>query len=144
MTTERPTIPADLAYLLTTDHIGHFSAIRDDGSIATYLMWLDFDGEHILTSSPVGSRKAANWRANPQISASVVDHYDDWRFITARGRVIEFRPDVDLEMIDRMSVRYTGAAYRRRNFEREIFVIELDHVDSGQGGWLPKRRQPIE
>src|SRR6188472_1086603 len=77
MTTERPTIPADLAYLLTTDHIGNVSSLRDDGSIATHLMWLDWDGEHILTSSPVGSRKAENWRTNPQVSVSVVDHYDD-------------------------------------------------------------------
>jgi PPOX class probable F420-dependent enzyme len=136
-------IPQDLAYLLTTDHIGSVSSLRPDGSIATHLMWIDFDGQHVLTSSPVGSRKGENWRANPQASVSVVDHYDDWRFVVVRGHVIDIRPDVDLEFIDRMSMRYTGAPYRRRDSEREIFVIEPDHVTARGGGWLPKKRGPL-
>jgi PPOX class probable F420-dependent enzyme len=136
-------IPDDLAYLLTSDHIGSVSAARADGSIATHLMWIDWDGEHVLTSSPVGSQKGRNWRANPQVSVSVVDHYDDWRFVIVRGRVVDIRPDVDLEFIDKMSVRYTGAPYRRRESPREVFVIAVDHVRSGRGGWLPKRRGPL-
>ncbi|HEY5520766.1 MAG TPA: pyridoxamine 5'-phosphate oxidase family protein [Candidatus Limnocylindrales bacterium] len=144
MDDERPTIPEDLLYLLTSDHIGSVSSLRRDGSIATNLMWIDWDGEHVLTSSPVGSRKAANWRANPQVSVSVVDHYDDWRFVIVRGRVVDIRPDVDLEFIDRMSMRYTGAPYRRRENPREVFVIEPVNVRAGRGGWLPKRRGPLE
>lgn len=144
MDDERPTIPEDLLYLLSTDHIGSVSSLRRDGSIVTNLMWIDWDGEHVLTSSPVGSRKGANWRANPQVSVSVVDHYDDWRFVIVRGRVIDIRPDVDLEFIDRMSLRYTGAPYRRREHPREVFVIEPDNVRIGRGGWLPKRRVPLE
>jgi PPOX class probable F420-dependent enzyme len=135
-----PTLPDDLAYLLTTDHIGHAASIRADGSIATHLMWIDWDGEHVLTSSPVGSRKGANWRANPNVSISVVDHEDDWRYVIVRGRVTEIRPDVELAFIDKMALRYTGARYRRRDFQREIFVITPDHVRSGRGGWAPKRR----
>ena len=137
------TVPDELLDLLTTDHIGSVSAIRPDGSIATYLMWVDWDGEHVLTSSPIGSQKGRNWRANPQISVSVVDHYDDWRNIVVRGRVTDIRPDTNLEFIDRMSERYTGAPYRRRGYDREIFVITTDHIGASQGGWAPRRRQPI-
>jgi PPOX class probable F420-dependent enzyme len=143
MDNDSTTIPDDLAYLLTSDHIGSFSALRADGTIATYLMWVDWDGEHVLTSSPVGSHKGRNWRANPQVSVSVVDHYDDWRSLVVRGRVVDIRPDENLAFIDRMSERYTGAPYRRRDNPREIFVIELDHVHAGRGGWLPKRRGPL-
>jgi PPOX class probable F420-dependent enzyme len=137
------TVPDDLVYLLTTDHIGSVSAIRADGGIAAYFMWIDWDGKHVLTSSPVDSQKGRNWRANPHISVSVVDHYDDWRFLVMRGRVVDIRPDVDLALIDRMSQRYTGAAYRRRDSAREIFVIELEYVKAGRGGWLPARRGPL-
>ena len=139
----RLTIPEDLLYLLTIDHVGSVSSLRHDGSIATHLMWIDWDNRHVLTSSPVGSRKGANWRANPQASVSVADHYDDWRFVIVRGRVVDIHPDVDLEFIDRMSMRYTGATYRRRENPREVFVIEPDYVRTGQGGWLPKRRGPL-
>lgn len=44
-------IPHDLVDLLTTDPLGHFSSIRLDGSIATYVMWIDCDGDRILKLS---------------------------------------------------------------------------------------------
>ena len=143
MDNERPKLPDDLLYLLTTDHIGSVSGVRPDGSIATHLMWVDWDGKHVLTSSPTGSRKADNWRANPNVSVSVVDHYDDWRFVIVRGRVVDVYPDDNLAFIDKMSERYTGAPYRRRDHPREVFVIEPDYIRSGQGGWMPKRRGPL-
>lgn len=126
-------IPAELADLLTSNVLGHVSALRRDGSIAHYLMWVDWDGEHVLTSSMVGSRKAANWRRNPQVTVSVVDRSDDWRYLIIRGRVIETRPDEGLAFIDRMSQRYTGQPYRFRDRPREVFVIEPDHVRSSTG-----------
>jgi PPOX class probable F420-dependent enzyme len=126
-------IPDELVYLLTSDRVGHVSSIRADGSIATHLMWIDWDGDHVLTSSPVGSRKGRNWRSNPQVSVSVVDASDPWRSVIIRGRVTDIRPDVDLAFIDRMSLRYVGAPYLRRHVEREIFVITPDHVRASAG-----------
>ena len=134
-----PTIPDDLLDLVTTDRIGHVSSIRADGSIATCLMWIDWDGGRLLTSSPVGSRKGRRWRRDPHASVSVVDRDDDWRFVTIRGRVTDITPDVGLEFIDRMSERYTGGPYRRRDSEREVFVITPDHIEFGRGGWARRR-----
>jgi len=126
-------VPEDLVYLLTGDRLGHVSSIRSDGGIATYLMWIDWDGERVLTSSPVGSRKGANWRANPRASLSVVDADDPWRFLIIRGRVTDIRPDEDLAFIDKMSLRYVGAPYSRRGSQREVFVITPDHVQASRG-----------
>jgi PPOX class probable F420-dependent enzyme len=126
-------IPSELVDLLTTNVLGHVSSVRRDGSIASYLMWIDYDGEHVLTSSMVGSRKAANWHRNPQVAISVVDRADDWRFLIIRGRVIATRPDEGLAFIDKMSVRYTGGPYRFRERPREIFVIEPDYVRASPG-----------
>ena len=126
-------IPKDLTDLLTTNVLGHLSAIRRDGTIAQYLMWVDYDGEHVLTSSMVGSRKAANWRRDPHVTISVVDKADDWRFLIIRGRLIETRPDEGLAFIDNMSMRYTGQPYRFRERPREIFVIEPDYVRASGG-----------
>lgn len=126
-------IPEELADLLTTNVVGHVSALRRDGTMAHYLMWVDYDGEHVLTSSMVGSRKAANWRRDPQVGVSVVDRSDDWRFLIIRGRVVETRPDEGLAFIDKMSLHYTGQAYRVRDRQREIFVIEPDHVRASGG-----------
>jgi hypothetical protein len=130
---DTPNVPEDLADLFDSDIVGHVAALRADGSIAAYLMWVDWDGEHVLTSSPVGSRKGANWRRDPQASVTVVDAADPWRFVVVRGRVIDIRPDEGLAFIDRMSLRYTGAPYRRRGYEREIFEITPDHVRASRG-----------
>lgn len=126
-------IPEDLTDLLTTNVLGHVVALRRDGTMAVYLMWVDYDGKHILTSSMVGSRKVANWRRDPKVALSVVDRDDDWRFLIIRGRVVETRPDEGLAFIDKMSVRYTGQPYRMRDREREVFVIEPDHVRASRG-----------
>lgn len=128
-----PLVPEYLVDLLTSDRVGHVSSIRPDGSIATHLMWIDWDGEHVLTSSPVGSRKGANWRRDPQVSVSVVDRVDQWRYVIVRGRVTDIVTDEGLRFIDRLSVRYTGGPYFRRGWEREIFVITPDHVRASRG-----------
>lgn len=133
------TVPDDLVDLLTSDRLGHVAALRDDGSIAQYLMWIDWDGEHVLTSSPLGSRKGQNWRRDPRVTLSVVDRDDPWRFLIIRGRVTATRPDDDLAFIDKMSLRYTGSAYRRRDMAREVFEITPEHVTAARGraGWRP-------
>ena len=127
------TIPEGLVDLLTTNVVAHVAALRPDGSIAGYLMWVDFDGDHVLTSSPVGSRKGRHWRRNPQASVAVMDPADPWRFLILRGRVTDIQPDEGLAFIDRMSTRYVGGPYRRRDGAREVFTITLDHFRASYG-----------
>jgi PPOX class probable F420-dependent enzyme len=127
------TVPDDLVDLLTTNVIGHVSAKRGDGSIAQYLMWVDWDGGHVLTSSMVGSRKGEHWRRDPEVAVSVVDRDNDWRYLAIRGRVVDIRPDEGLAFIDKMSQRYTGQPYRFRERPREVFVIQPDFVRASTG-----------
>ena len=126
-------LPSDLVDLLTSDVVATVAAHRPDGSIAQYQMWVDYDGEHVRVSSAVGSQKARNWVRDPRVTLSVVDRADPWRFLVIRGRVMETRRDIDLEWIDRVSNRYVGQPYRRRNVEREVFVIEPENVQVRRG-----------
>jgi hypothetical protein len=128
-----PQIPGDLVYLLTGNVVATVAAHRPDATIAQYQMWVDYDGTNVLVSSAVGSRKATNWRHDAHATLSVVDRDDPWRSLVIRGRVVEIRPDVDLAMIDRLSQRYVGEPYRRRDLAREIFVIEADVVQVRYG-----------
>jgi PPOX class probable F420-dependent enzyme len=134
------TIPDDLLDLVTTDRIGAVSWARTDGTVVTHLMWIDWDGEHLLTSSPIGSVKGQHARRSGHVSVVAVDRDDPWRFVNMRGRVADIVPDDDLEFIDKMSLRYTGQPYFRRGFEREIFVIKPDHISIGRGGWARRPR----
>ena len=129
----RTVVPETLRDLLTTDVLGHLTTKRADGSLAPSIVWVDFDGEHVLVSSPLGARKGRNVRADPHVALSVVDHQDPFRYLQVRGRVTAIRPDADLECIDRMSRRYRGTDYRDRRGEREVFEITIDHVRAAGG-----------
>ena len=120
-------IPTELAYLLQTNVVAHVSLVEADGSLVTHVMWVDFDGEHILTSSPTESYKSRAFRGRPQVAVSVVDPADPWRRLSISGRVTGFRDDEGLAFINRLSARYVGAPYPR-TAPREIFVITPDRV----------------
>jgi PPOX class probable F420-dependent enzyme len=126
------TVPDELVDLLTTNILGHVSAVTPSGRIATNVMWVDYDGEHVLTSSPMGSRKGRNWRQNPQASVSVLDRENPWRWVEVSGRVTEIHPDEGLAFINKMSQRYTGRPYSRPG-DREVFVITPDRVRAAGG-----------
>jgi hypothetical protein len=125
-------IPEELAYLLRTKAVAHVSLTEADGSLVTHVMWVDYDGEHILTSSPTQSYKSRALRQRPNIAISVVDPADPWRRLSITGRVIEVRDDVGLAFINKLSERYVGASYSR-TAPREIFVITPDKVRAFMG-----------
>lgn len=121
-------IPASLRDLLTTDVLASIATVRPDGAPAIAHVWVDHVDGQVLTSAPLGSRKGRNVRFNDQVAVMVVDRTNPWRYLQMRGRVVEIRPDVDLAFIDRMSLRYRGQPYADRVHEREVFVIDIDHV----------------
>ena len=124
---DRPEIPADLVDLLTTDVVGHAAFVAPDGSLRTAIVWVDFDGEHVLTSSPLGSFKGRAWRNDPRIAISVADHHDAFRSLSISGRVIDIRPDEGLVFINKLSQRYRGGPYPFPG-AREIFTIGVERV----------------
>ena len=132
-------IPDDLADLLRTNVLAHVTLTKADGSLVTHVMWIDYDGEHVLTSSPVGSYKSRALRQRPHVAVSVLDPADPWRRLSISGHVSEIRADEGLEFINRMSQRYNGTPYPRPG-AREIFVVTPDRVRSFRGRRYPRIR----
>ena len=123
------TIAPELLDLFQEPALAHVSYLNRKGQIVTFPMWIDFDGEHLLTSSPVGSRKGRAFRERPQVSVSIVSTDNRWHWLSASGRVVDIGPDESLAFIDRMSRKYTGSDYSRRT-PREVFTIEIDRLRS--------------
>lgn len=133
MPTATDEVPAELVDLLTGSTLGHVTVITPKGSLATHIMWVDYEDGQVLTSSRVGSAKGKALRAEPRIAVSVVDRANPWRWVSISGRVVEIRPDTDLAFIDKLSRRYTGRDYVMRTMEREVFVIVPDRIRSATG-----------
>jgi PPOX class probable F420-dependent enzyme len=127
-----PAIPEELTYLLRTNVVAHVSLTQADGSLVTHVTWVDYDGEHILTSSPTSSYKSRALRERPNVAVSVVDPADPWRRLSISGRVTEIRNDEGLAFINTLSQRYVGAPYPRPA-PREIFVVTPDRVRAFMG-----------
>ena len=121
------TIPDELRDLFQEPALAHVSYLSGTGQIVAWPMWVDSDGEHLLISSPVGSRKGRSFRERPQVAMSIVSGKNPWHWLSLSGRVVDIRPDDNLAFIDRMSQKYTGAEYQRRS-PREIFTIAIDRV----------------
>jgi PPOX class probable F420-dependent enzyme len=121
------TIPDELRDLFEEPALAHVSYLNRKGQIVTFPMWVDLDGDRILVSSPMGSRKGQSLRERDQVSVSVVSTKNPWHWVSISGRVIDIQPDDSLAFIDRMSRKYVGSDYERRT-PREIFTIAIDRV----------------
>jgi PPOX class probable F420-dependent enzyme len=130
-------IPQQLLDVFDEPALAHVSYLNRKGQIVTFPMWADYDGEHVLISSPIGSRKGRAFRERPQVAISIVATSNPWHWISISGRVVGIQPDENLEFIDRMAHKYTGSEYQRRT-PREIFTVEIDRVSPTEkelGGW---------
>jgi len=123
------TIPDEVRDLFTEPALAHVSYVNKQGQIVTFPMWVDFDGEHLLISSPVGSRKGRSFRERAQVAVSIVSAKNPWHWLSITGRVVDIRPDENLAFIDRMAHKYLGTSYQRRT-PREIFTIEVGRISS--------------
>jgi PPOX class probable F420-dependent enzyme len=128
---ETTTIPDELRDLFDEPALAHVSYLNRKGQIVTYPMWVDLDGDQILVSSPVGSRKGQALRERDQVAVSVVSTKNAWHWVSVSGRVIDIQPDDNLVFIDRMSQKYLGSNYERRT-PREIFTIAIDRVSTAR------------
>ena len=128
---EATTIPDELRDLFDEPALAHVSYFNRKGQIVTYPMWVDLDGDQILVSSPVGSRKGQALRERDQVAVSVVSTKNAWHWVSVSGRVIDIQPDDNLVFIDRMSQKYLGSNYERRT-PREIFTIAIDRVSTAR------------
>ena len=126
-------IPEELRDLFDEPALAHVSYLNKKGQIVTFPMWVDFDGEHILVSSPIGSKKGKALCERPNVAVSIVSNDNRWHWISTSGRVLDIQPDDNLDFIDRMAKKYTGKPYERRT-PREVFTVEIDRISSS-GQW---------
>ena len=125
-------IPEQVLDLFDEPALAHVSYLNRRGQVVTFPMWADYDGEHVLMSSPLGSLKGKSFREREQVSVEIVSTKNPWHWISVSGRVVNFQPDNNLEFIDRMSRKYTGRDYQRRT-PREVFTVAVDRVSSSGG-----------
>jgi len=122
-------VPTDMLDLFEEPALGHVAYRATDGRLAIWPMWVSWDGAHLLTSSPVDSRKGQALRVpGAEVAVSILSTRSPWRWISITGRVVDVRPDEGLAFIDSQARRYIGSDYPDRGQVREVFAILPDRV----------------
>lgn len=119
-------LPREVRNLLDRANFAHLATIRKDGAPQVDPVWVAREGDLLLVGTGEGTRKARHARRDPRVSISIVDFDDPYEEAMLQGRVVEHRPDGDLQVMDAISRKYTGKEFPWRNPQgRIVLVIEV-------------------
>jgi PPOX class probable F420-dependent enzyme len=117
-------LPDNVRALLEGANFAHIATVLPDGGPHSVPVWIALEGDRIAFFTQEGSRKARNIEADPRVALSIVDHDNPYRYATVRGRVVDrVHGDAALEIMDRMSVRYTGEPFPYRESGTAYFIV---------------------
>ena len=113
-------VPGSHRDLLVRPLHGVLSTMMPDGQPQSSLVWVDYDGTHILINTALGRQKCNNMQANTKATLLVVDPNKTDRWIEVRGQVAAITTDGALPHADRLAQRYLG----KRHFYGDVYKAE--------------------
>ncbi len=117
----------EIRALLDGPNFAHLATLMPDGSPQSVPVWVGRENDRVLICTGESSLKGKNTKRDPRVSLSIVDFHDPYKEAQLRGRVVERRPDADLQHMDPVSLKYTGKPFPFRSPEgRVVLVIEFE------------------
>jgi PPOX class probable F420-dependent enzyme len=86
------------------------STVRPDGSPQQTVVWVDYDGENVVFNTAEGRAKPRFIRENPNVSVTVLDPENAFRWIAVSGPA-EMTEEGAAEHINELSHKYNGKDY---------------------------------
>jgi PPOX class probable F420-dependent enzyme len=83
------------------------TTLNADGSPQSSVVWVDWDGEHVLFNTAEGRVKPRNLRRDPRVNVLVIHREDPYRWIAVAGRA-ELTEEGAEEHISKLGRRYRG------------------------------------
>jgi PPOX class probable F420-dependent enzyme len=109
-------------------NFGSISFHLPNGSIATHVMWVDADDEHVLINTEVHRAKYKAMEANPNVTLTVWSSDNPYAYAEVRGTVAgEVRGPAARASIDTLSQKYTGVDYQG-DIESERVILQIAPV----------------
>jgi PPOX class probable F420-dependent enzyme len=110
------------AQLFLDPNYGVVTTLRGDGSPQMTVVWLDWDGEHVVFNTAEGRVKPRNIRRNPTVGVFVMNPEDPYRWISVTGTA-EMSYEGAAEHIDKLAKKYMGRdSYGLAPGEQRIIV----------------------
>ena len=119
------------AFLRDNPFAGVATTLRPDTSPHSTVVWVDEDGGDVVLNTVVGRAKERHLRQNPNVSLTVVDPENAYRWVSISGRA-QLESEGARDHIEKLSHKYLGKPYPWHNDtdERLIVRIPVEKVDS--------------
>jgi PPOX class probable F420-dependent enzyme len=105
---------------------------RPDGCPQQTVVWVDYDGDHVIFNTAEGRAKPKYIRRHPRVGIHVTHPEDPYKWVSVAGPAEMTHEGAD-EHIDKMAKKYLGAdsyPYRTEGEQRVIVRVRPEHVDS--------------
>ena len=100
---------------------GVLTTLMPDGMPQSSIVWVDYDGDHVLINTTLERQKGRNMQLNPKVTILVIDPNDSSRWVEVRGQVIEMTRNGADSHADKLTQRYCpGKEY----FYRDVYPPE--------------------
>ena len=125
------TLPPAAAALADRPVIAAFTTLHASGAPHTTAVWVAREGDELLVNTAAGRVKARNVERDPRVAVCLVDPDDPMNVLAVEGTVVEISTEGADELIDALSLKYTGTATfggRVPGQERLTLRIRCDRV----------------
>jgi PPOX class probable F420-dependent enzyme len=110
-------------FLHEEPHVAVVATLRADGTAHQTVIWIDWDGEHVLLNLNTSRTKLGELEADPRVSILVLDKDDPFRWLAVEGRVTEITKEGAYEHIVRQAGVYLGRdSYTLKEGEERVLV----------------------
>jgi PPOX class probable F420-dependent enzyme len=114
--------------LAQAKNFGTLSFHLPSGQIASHVMWVDADDEHVLINTEVHRLKYTAIVASPEVTVTIWDNKNPYKYAEVRGTFVgEVRGDEARTHIDALSKRYVGVDYQGA-IESERVIMKIAPV----------------
>jgi PPOX class probable F420-dependent enzyme len=122
-------LPPEVRTLLEGANFGHLATLMPDGSPHSVAVWVGIEDGRVVFFTQPSSQKARNIARDGRVAISITDHDQPYKTARVRGRLVATREgDAALEVIDRLSRKYTGEPFPMRS--GIVYEIEPERVGS--------------
>jgi PPOX class probable F420-dependent enzyme len=109
-------------------NFGSISFHLPDGQIATHVMWVDADDDHVLINTEVHRFKYTSIEASPNVTVAVWSSENPYGYAEVRGTVDgEVRGPAARAHIDALSQKYMGMDYQG-DIKSERVILQITPV----------------
>jgi len=131
-------LPPEVLEFIRRPNPAVIASLRPDGSPHSVATWYDWEEDgHVLLNMDESRLRLRFMRRDPRVALTALDDEDWGRQVSLFGRIVRIEKDAELEDIDRLAVRYTGAPFRRRDARRYSawMNVEAWHGWEGSEPW---------